>query len=63
MLAVKDVHDCVQLRQAYVNQRNEIMSLREQLSKKDRRIEQLEEEVRSLRAASSASGQNVSTVA
>jgi len=63
VLAVKDLCDYVQLRQAYVNQRNEIMNLREQLSKRDRRIEQLEEEVRSLCAATSASGQSVNSVA
>jgi len=53
----------MQLRQAYVNQRNEIVNLREQLLKRDRHIAQLEEEVQTLRAASSASGHSVSSVA
>jgi len=53
----------VKLRQAYVSQRHEITNLREQLSKRDRHIKQLEEEIQSLRASSSASGRNVSSLA
>lgn len=60
MTAVKQcrwlVVNCLQLRQAFVNQRNEITSLRDQLTLKDRRIHQLEEEVRALQATSTGHG-------
>jgi len=46
-----------------VNQRNEIVSLREQLSKKDRRIQQLEEELQALQAVTSTTGHGFTTVA
>ena len=47
---------CFQLRKAYFRQVDEIRSLKERLSLKDKRIWQLEEELRLLAAADDDSG-------